>query len=226
MELGDLCANYADYRVTNESLEAIMAGLRVSEGDRIFAVCGSGDQAFAMVEKAGYVLAIDKLKLQADYARKTLNLIKDNIDDVRKALKSNMGGASTFYFLKGKRLDRIKSNILNLEIEKRNIYKLPKHGRFTKAYLSNALRYSSYPSSREIFEYLSALGQRLEKPGLIYLSWYSYLECRVPGARIVEKCYNSKLSEPKGLVIDKRLTERAYSFEEGGSWHPIVLRKA
>ena len=106
MELGDLCMDYAEYRFTNESLEAVMAGLQVSEGDRIFAVCGAGDQAFAMVEKADYVLAFDRLKLQADYARRTMNLIKDNINDVRKALESRMDRASTFYFLKRKRLEK------------------------------------------------------------------------------------------------------------------------
>lgn len=226
MELGDLCDDYAEYRFTNESLEAVMAGLKVSEGDRIFAVLGAGDQALAMIEKADYVLAIDKDKLQAVYARKIRHLIKTQTESVRKELESKMSGAGTFYFLKGKRLDRIKSRISHLQIEQRNMYRLPKHGRFSKAYLSNAIRYSSYPSSEKIFEYLSALGERLEKPGLIYLTRYNYLECRVPGARVVDKCYSSKLSEPQGLVIDKRLTEKAYSFECGGPWHPIVLRKA
>ncbi len=36
------------YSRANESLEAITKGMDVKEGDKILAVCSSGDQAFAM----------------------------------------------------------------------------------------------------------------------------------------------------------------------------------
>ena len=114
-----------------------------------------------------------------------------------------------------------------LQIEQRDMYRLPKRGRFSKAYLSNAIRYSSYPSSEKLFEFLSALGRRLEKPGLIYLSLYYPLECEISGARKVKTDYGTVLSEPFGLVIDKRLTKKAGLLEyESGIWRPVVLRKA
>lgn len=228
MELGDLCRQYAEYRLTNESPEAVMAGLIVSGGDRIFSVCGSGDQVFAMIEYAEYIMAIDKDKLQVDYARKIKQLIKRQIRAVRKSLKSNKNiDSNAGYFLDGDRLRTIKKRLSRLHISKGDIYALPEQGRFSKAYLSNAIRYSSYPSSEEIFAYLSSLGSRLENPGLIYLSQYYPLECKIPSTRAITTEYDTVLSEPMGLVIDKRLTKKAASLEyERGMWHPVVLRKS
>ena len=51
MELGDLCMDYAEYRLQMRALEAVMAGLQVSEGDRILPSAASGDQALQWLRK-------------------------------------------------------------------------------------------------------------------------------------------------------------------------------
>lgn len=59
-----------NYSHTNESLDAIVKGMNVNETDDIIAVCGSGDQAFALLEYAGSVLAVDSDRQQIEYAQK------------------------------------------------------------------------------------------------------------------------------------------------------------
>ena len=47
------------YSSTNESLEGVVAGLDVKPKDRIIAVGGCGDQAFALLENVGKVIVVD-----------------------------------------------------------------------------------------------------------------------------------------------------------------------
>jgi len=65
------------HRCTNESLAAIVNGLDVNETDDILAICGSGDQAFALLEKAHSVTAVDIYKNQVDYARYRKRCLKE-----------------------------------------------------------------------------------------------------------------------------------------------------
>lgn len=65
------------YGHTNESLWAVVAGLNVSRKDRILAICGSGDQAFALSEFADEVVAVDRSEEQIAYAQRRLEALRD-----------------------------------------------------------------------------------------------------------------------------------------------------
>lgn len=70
------------YGHTNESLWAIVAGMNVSKEDRILSICSSGDQAFALAEFAGEVLAFDRNNVQVEYARRRLEALRvENYSD-------------------------------------------------------------------------------------------------------------------------------------------------
>lgn len=57
------------FTCTNESLPAIIAGLSPSSADRILAIGGSGDQAFALLEHGAQVAVIDHDARQIDFIR-------------------------------------------------------------------------------------------------------------------------------------------------------------
>jgi len=58
------------YYFTNESLEAIITGLEPNSEDNVLTICGSGDQAFALLEFGCQVIAIDENPQQICYAKK------------------------------------------------------------------------------------------------------------------------------------------------------------
>ena len=63
---------------TNENVEAILAGLKPSEGDRIAAVGGAGCQAFALLESGATVDIYDPNSDQIALIRKKAQLISLN----------------------------------------------------------------------------------------------------------------------------------------------------
>jgi len=48
------------YPATLENIGAVMDALSINEGDSVLAVCSSGDMAFAALERAKSVVAIDR----------------------------------------------------------------------------------------------------------------------------------------------------------------------
>ena len=60
------------YARTNEDLTAIVKGLDVNPADYILAVGGSGDQAFALLENAKRVLAVDAEDQQVCHMRQLM----------------------------------------------------------------------------------------------------------------------------------------------------------
>ncbi len=58
------------YGHTNESLWAIIAGLKPTRNDKLLSICGSGDQAFALAEFAQEVVAVDRNYSQLSYAQR------------------------------------------------------------------------------------------------------------------------------------------------------------
>ena len=56
------------YRATLESIDAVMGALAINKNDNVLAVCSSGDVAFAALESAKSVTAIDIEPEQLAYA--------------------------------------------------------------------------------------------------------------------------------------------------------------
>ncbi len=108
---------------TNESLDAIIAGLDLSSKDTVLAIAGSGDQAFAILEHAKEVRAIDKNKVQINYVRWRINALKlNNLEEFYGFFGQHNyhdhKRKSKRYFSKKGRLQRIKSKLGNLIVPK------------------------------------------------------------------------------------------------------------
>ncbi|MFC1728117.1 class I SAM-dependent methyltransferase [Nanoarchaeota archaeon] len=145
-----------EYTYTNENLDAVMAGLDVQPNDNVLAICGSGDQSFAMLEIGARITAIDHFKSQLEYAQKRAKLLKTG--DYEKFLRCNetkrhpktnelmllmydnpMFGffiPRNTYFRAEDRLEKIKGKLDNLNFTQGDIFE--HQGEYSKVYLSNA----------------------------------------------------------------------------------------
>ena len=76
------------YHATNEDLASIVELLKPCPGDRIAAICGSGDQAFALAEHGAQVTAVDMSWEQIVYARTRADALREgNITRFLRYLK-------------------------------------------------------------------------------------------------------------------------------------------
>ena len=134
------------YECTNESIYGIVAGLDLKEGDRILAICGSGDQAFAMLEYADFVQAVDINPRQVAYAQYRAKQINDgDFEGFHKVGYMWDGTRFAFerrdYFTE-ERLKRIRNRLDSLVIKETNIFDIrPREGEFNKIYFSNVFSF-------------------------------------------------------------------------------------
>jgi len=162
-----------EYSHSNEDLRAIVHGLDLSLDDKVLAICGSGDQAFAMLEKAGKVVAVDTNKSQLTYAIERLKHLKNgnhsrfvlNRPDQCFDLRNNQS-----YFDK-RRFKKIRSKINSLTIIKSSsdIFSYTEEDNFTRIYLSNALSYGYNTTERKrvISSFVESLHKIARKPRLL-----------------------------------------------------------
>ncbi len=206
--------NWVSFRYTNESLDAIVRGMAVNETDDIIAICGSGDQAFAMLEYAKSVVAIDNDRRQIEYAIERAAMIKGG--DFEKLFEAPCNRnkkdklMSIAYFSQPGRLERIRQNINRLEIRHVNSIFIGEveEGRFTKIFLSNIMGFHGFlPYSEEQQYFIAEIAARLRMPGLMYFSDEKKL---------------CSLAELKDIVRDDVLSniareeeDKAYSPEKG-----------
>ncbi len=112
------------FEATNESLDAVVAGVDPSPSDVVLAVGGSGDQAFALLEHAGRVIVVDDHPGQLMWIEDRLGALKDG--DLSLFLYSSEEETSPLgitdsevrdgYFLEPGRFDRIKTRAGNLTV--------------------------------------------------------------------------------------------------------------
>lgn len=223
-------SEYLRFPVTNERLEAVVAGLDVKEGDRILAVCGSGDQAFALLENASYVLAADLNEFQVKYAESRAELLK----------KGDIGGffsqpryydaeeANDFmhmkiYFSKEGRLERIREKLARLDFRVADFTGCLESAQFNKFFISNILGYHGFCMNSECCRLMKLLSSRLPAGGLIYIANNDDLErSRTYASAFIR--INQPDMWPKELVKDEMLTKEAAS-RESLLWKPAVYRK-
>jgi len=217
-----------NYSHTNEDLQAIVVGLAPTKKDRILAIAGSGDQAFALLEFVKEVSIIDVNSIQIEYIQKRIKFLKekkygkflkidkqgkrDNILQGKLCKKYSKGNLikRDKYFSKKGRLRIIRNKLSYLKIsKKKDILKLlnKKHD-FNKIYLSNILRFNHSLGDwdKEAKLLLEKVAKNLPRNGLIYISDH-------PKQIII-----------KNLVLDKILTKKSRKFEEI-NWAPAVYRK-
>ena len=210
------------YEHTNESLEAITIGLDVQPDDVVLAVCGSGDQSFALLENAKTVVSVDKSKVQLGYAERRAQLLGGGKLDEFLYVRGGEWPDSileqrNLYFMQDGRLGRTADNLDSLHFVRGDIFAvgLDRQRRFpevhfSKVYLSNIVAYY-VTQLKTHYNRLNALSRRLPQGGLIYISNYDGLET-LPNS-------------PAQLHVDERLTMLARGKENKDWWTPVVYRK-
>lgn len=229
------------YKYTNENLEAIVLALQPNNNDKILAVCGSGDQAFALLENAKEVWCVDNNKAQIKYLKERLHALKrgDHKAFLPKTKDSNDSelNIQEGYFKQKNRINKIKEKLNRLTVKQGDIIEIAKiEPGFTKIYLSNAI---GYDQSKDINKLMFAtimrkIAARLPIAGLIYVSNHEYLCERIyistPPHRITTergavRITDSKDIFPEYLRVDPELTTLARRYEDEGFWSPAVYRK-
>ena len=184
------------YSCTNENPAGIVAGLVPSQDDSILTVAGSGDQAFALLEFAGRVKAVDILPAQIEFMRQRVEALRAGnyekflgpfaigISDGVVESSSDSKRRQRDYFLKGnaRRLMTIRAKLDNLVIaEPGDISEIAQSERgFSKVYLSNALSEAlNHNHNRKWFwvaRTLEGIAMNLPRGGLIYVADHSELK--------------------------------------------------
>jgi hypothetical protein len=214
--------------VTNESLDAIMLGLGINEKDRVLSPGGSGDQDFAMLEKAEKVFVSDIETTALDFIRYRAGLLlsgnyEEFLDpgfEVKDELARRDFDRRRKYF-QMERLERIRARLDDLHLLPPGPIQKCLSGPVTKIYLSNVLTYSGCPREYLGFQGLRFFTDRLEAGGLIYVASFDPYPLR-------KRFFKPKL--PAGLEIDVSLTEKVREIQEAQtgtitSWVPSVFRK-
>ena len=129
------------YACTNESLEGIIQGLDANSRDEILAIGGSGDQAFALLDRARKVKVIDISSIQLDYIKRRHEALARG--DFEEFLEIHISWKDSvvinffkerFENIKGKaELIEIPNGPINIE----NIDRYPDLCSVNKVYLSN-----------------------------------------------------------------------------------------
>ncbi len=218
------------YSTTNETLDAIILGLDIHTNDRVLAVGGSGDQAFALAASGASVVAVDKRQRQVEFMeQRHLLLSEGRVNEFLQAyLTPTQPGKNSYDFFSQRKtsLEELHENIV---IVQKNIFSM--NGTFDKIYLSNAmgweLKYAAklslahslfvqayaavlYPI--QVILNFRALRQNLVPGGLLYLSspvWGGY----------------DFYPWPCGFTMESALTRKARDLEVEPMWEPVVLRK-
>ena len=210
------------YLATTENLTAVISGLDVNMNDTVLGVSASGDQTFAMLEKAK-VIGVDNQRLQIQFANERLEMLRSG--DYQRFLFPVMpqGELQEYefeqrnsYFQENGRLDRIRDNIENIRFVETDIFDALKTEQgISKVYLSNALGYGPCPDIRSK---ITMLVESVPKDGLVYIA----------NAERISSILNPRQCSPNydlhsRLVMDKELSKAARDHEL--DWTPIVFRK-
>ncbi len=205
------------YLITNEELEAIVNGLDVNENDIVLAVAGSGDQAFALLEYAKEIKAVDCNPSQIEHLKKRIEFLKnkdfEKFLEVKKSLTKSLSEIlerRNKYFRKNERLEKICNKLDSLKFKKGNIFQVAQKESFNKLYLSNV------PLKEEVYLFEKLL-KKIPSGSLIYYSHGKFFE------NIFLK-YKKEI--PSCLKLDMDLTNKARKIQEGKLvWKPSVYKK-
>jgi len=213
------------FAYTNESLGAVVAGLEPSKDDRILAIAGSGDQAFALAESGAKIKVVDRNPAQLDYVRRRLECLRAGDYEGFFGCESQAGRidyrmAAMIYF-DMERFGRIGQNAERIEVAEGAcpIQDNPEEFRGrNKVYLSNVNELSR---GRELKKLIRGIGQNAESPLMIYFSSNSGF--RSPSFRF------GYISPEWGLTVNRECSNEARRLEELNrapfNYAPIVLTR-
>lgn len=191
------------YDSTNESLAAIVAGMDAQPEDRILAICGSGDQAFALLEYSREVVAVDSDQSQIAYAQKRKEALEQG--NIRKFLGGYFHHQKNYFKAEG-RLEKIREKLHFLDFRHADLLNILAQKQFTKYYFSNIFTYTSTDLS-----YISRVANALPESALVYIAFKGGWRPPLPAT----------------LIKDQELTQKAQSLEDktDDPWLPEVFRK-
>jgi hypothetical protein len=222
------------WEYTNENLPAIITGLELKPEDIILSVCGSGDQAFAMLEHSKQVVAFDYNKLQIQFAiKRAEQLRKGDVDGFIQISENvnyklgNIGMLRAFrsrnmYFTQDT-VNIIKSKLNSIEFKLGNVFNAAEK-KFTKVYLSNSLTYNSY-------DYVNSSNCPVKNENISIKRMKTLIDFLPQGALIYTASMKRKTSDiaskisqafPRRLKIEKNLTTLAQEHET--AWCPTVYK--
>ncbi len=214
----------APYSAAMETLESVVEGLDVNESANALAIAGSGDQAFAILTRAGYVLAVDVEDIQIEYVLARIDALKrGDIDEFLPEKDPSICKQNNRAYLT-RRFEALRAKADRIDVRKANIFKINPIG-FNKIYLSNALGYEG-----NILSELQHLGE-LAAPGTLIFSENDEVDATMQERITVIKGPDGKEMSiwlidviPKELIIHETRTYIARSLEVNG-WGPVIYQK-
>lgn len=178
------------YLYTKESIEATTKVLKVSKKEEVLAIGGSGDVAFALLEKPlERLVVVDIDENQLKLIKERLNALREGryeeftnpqriLDESKGYLEGTNKEALEMrseYFNEGKRLEKISQNLGNMvivdePIDITNINYVLSQFQFDKIYLSNI--FYKVDSGEEVENMLANVSRFLRENGkmIIYLT--------------------------------------------------------
>jgi hypothetical protein len=227
---------HVQFRRTNENLDAISSGLNIAPQDRVLAICGSGDQAFALLAEAKEVVAIDNDQAQIEFAKKRLQALQDDdmdtFFDSGRIYPDDREKRRRDFFTEA-RLSRIREKLDAISFISQDVRSTESDKEFSKIYLSNVLDYccdgngNILPStSKDLRKIVGSLGPA----GLVYLATGSRRveegKARFFPSRERYLFYEGGVLTilPKSIKLDEERTAAARSFKND-TWIPSVYRR-
>ncbi|MBS3169782.1 hypothetical protein J4210_04820 [Candidatus Woesearchaeota archaeon] len=214
------------YRSTNENLQNIVDGLQPESGDVIAAICGSGDQAFALAEYGARVFAVDRNPEQVSFAEQRLHSLGTEKEEeifFNRAYRGESGslnfnvGRSNAYFSLGGRREKIRIHRANIHFRCDDFFSYVCENAgaigFTKIYISNAI--SRLWGCKSPQKALDDIVNVLPKRGLLYVA---------NGLYVTNGFIFSGFS-PKALREVHPQLECVSVFQNSTGWEPAVFVK-
>jgi hypothetical protein len=240
MDNADSMDNVVDYSglvypATNESLEAIVKGLDIKEGDNVLAISGSGDQPFAILENASSVTGVDYNEVQHRFVLNRAEMLRaGQFSNFVLAGKSVEGcdierniERRKEYFSSNGRLQKISSKMNRFGSEFGDFYEIvERKGRmFRKLYLSNIMSFNKFDNLYWDAPDLKRIAPSVQPGTLVYLADAN----RIWGERYWgERSCDPDEETKKHWEVCQKLTQIARGLHTGYTfplWVPTVLRR-
>lgn len=241
------------YSRTNESIAAVVLGLDLRPDDEVYAVGGSGDHAFAMLEYVRRVVAIDTNPKQVELMRKRLGFLSRGLieeflrieepgvcdnsvlgSDFPEFGRFNLGRRDTYFRSIDSKdeeiiFHKIAKNAANLTILGGDFFKgLEAIEPVSKIYLSNI----GFGDLR-VKQGIEMMNRKLKPLGLVYCS--KGLKMFHQGFLREDLSRREEEGIMKMIEIDERLTHIASVIESNAFvprndidyrslWNPVVFR--
>lgn len=242
-----------EYSCTNESIAAVVLGLDLKSNDEVYAIGGSGDLPFAMLEYVKKVFAVDSNPKQIELIKKRLAFLlnfdrgdflkvteKGVADNVLYGAKYpqmrryNLSRRNTYFCSfdsedKRLRLDNICDNASNLKVMQADFLEgLDSVDPVSKMYLSNIE--DGLCSKMKLKDVVDKLKSKLRPRGLIYSSYGLNLFYRTLDFNEEDRAFLNQ-----SIEVDKRLSRVATIIEANTYvhkndisnrhvWNPVVFR--